>query len=91
MMIGNTTGSPTLPAAKIAITLDRELLRTVDLWVAEGRFPNRSRAIQEAIREKDRRWRRTRLADECAKVDPREAQAEVDAILDGEVLPWEEG
>lgn len=90
MMIGNTVEAPPMPAAKIAITLDRELLRTVDLWVAEGKFPNRSKAIQAAVKEKHDRWRRTRLAEECAKLDPREAQAEVEEFHEGEVLPWHE-
>ena len=84
MMIGNTTGRPTMPSAKIAITIDQELLRTVDRWVAEGKFPNRSRAFQVAIREKQERWRRTRLAEECAKADPCEEQALAEEFLQGE-------
>ena len=75
--------------SKIAITLDADLLRTVDRWVAEGKYPNRSRAIQAAVREKLERWRRTRLAEECAKEGRREAQAAADVRYDGEVLPWE--
>jgi len=56
-------------AAKVAITLDEQVLRTVDRWVKEGRYPNRSQAIQAAIREKMERWKRTRLAEELAKLD----------------------
>jgi Arc/MetJ-type ribon-helix-helix transcriptional regulator len=74
-----------MAAAKIAITLDRDLLRTVDLWVAEGRFPNRSKAIQAAVREKHARWRRTRLAEECAKADPAEEQAMADETFEGDI------
>ena len=33
-------------------------------------FPNRSKAIQEAVKEKLERLKRTRLAEECAKLDP---------------------
>lgn len=89
MMIGHTVEAPHMPAAKIAITIDEELLRALDLWVREGKYPNRSKAIQAAVKEKHDRWRKTRLAEECAKVDPREAQAEVDIRYEGEVLPWE--
>lgn len=89
MIIGHTVEDPAMPAAKIAITIDAELLRTLDLWVEEGKFPNRSKAIQAAVKEKHDRWRKTRLAEECAKVDPKEAQAEADALYEGEVLPWE--
>lgn len=56
-------------AAKVAITIDEQLLRTVDRWVKQGRYPNRSQAIQAAVREKMERWKRTRLAAELAKLD----------------------
>ena len=83
-MIGNTTGGTLVPASKIAITIDPELLRVVDRWVAEGRYPNRSRAIQAALREKSERWRRTRLAEECARLDPAEERALADETFPGD-------
>lgn len=54
---------------KVAITIDRQLLKRLDRLVAEKRFPNRSRAIQEAVQEKLSRLDRTRLAREAAKLD----------------------
>jgi Arc/MetJ-type ribon-helix-helix transcriptional regulator len=60
-----------MSATKIAITLDAELLRKVDLLVAEGRFPTRSRAIQEAVKAAVERHERGRLDRECAKLDPK--------------------
>jgi Arc/MetJ-type ribon-helix-helix transcriptional regulator len=62
-------------AAKIAITIQEDLLTQIDRWVREGRYPNRSRAIQAAVVEKLERARRRRLADELAKVDPSEERA----------------
>ena len=56
--------------AKIAVTTDQELLDRLDRLVGERRFANRSRAVQEAIREKLQRIDRGRLARECAKLDP---------------------
>jgi metal-responsive CopG/Arc/MetJ family transcriptional regulator len=56
--------------AKIAITVNRELLREVDALVEERIYPSRSRAIQEAIAEKLRRLKGSRLAAECAQLDP---------------------
>ena len=85
-MNGNTIGGTPVPASKIAITVDPELLRIVDRWVEEGRYPNRSRAIQAALREKSERWRRTRLAEECARLDPAEERALADRTLSGD--PW---
>ena len=74
-----------MPASKIAITVDPELLRIVDRWVAEGRYPNRSRAIQAALREKSERWRRTRLSEECARLDPAEERALADETFPGDL------
>jgi len=59
-----------MSTVKVAITLDQGLLRRVDRLVAERRFPNRSQAIQAAVQEKVERLDRTRLARECAKLDP---------------------
>lgn len=76
-----------MAAAKVAITLDERLLRTVDRWVKQGRYPNRSQAIQAALREKMERWRRTRLADELAKLDVQAERALAEERLSGESWP----
>ena len=57
-------------SAKIAVTIDQDLLTRLDRLVKERRFPNRSRAVQEALRDKLERLERSRLARECAKLDP---------------------
>jgi metal-responsive CopG/Arc/MetJ family transcriptional regulator len=54
---------------KVAITIDRKLLKRLDRLVANRRFPNRSRAIQEAVEEKLSRLAPSRLAKEAAKLD----------------------
>jgi metal-responsive CopG/Arc/MetJ family transcriptional regulator len=54
---------------KVAITIDRKLLKRLDRLVANRRFPNRSRAIQEAVEEKLSRLEHSRLAKEAAKLD----------------------
>lgn len=56
--------------AKIAISIDDALLARVDALVAENFYPNRSRAIQEAVQEKLEMLDRGRLARECAKLAP---------------------
>ncbi len=65
-------------SAKIAISIDRALLAKLDRLVAEQRFHNRSRALQEALSEKLERLDRNRLARECAKLDPAFEQALAD-------------
>jgi metal-responsive CopG/Arc/MetJ family transcriptional regulator len=57
-------------ASKIAITIDDNTLKQLDLLVKSKLFPHRSRAIQAAIAEKLSRLKKRRLAQECAKLDP---------------------
>ncbi len=44
-----------MPVSKIAITIDKDLLKEIDLLVKSNLFPNRSRAIQEAVADKLKR------------------------------------
>jgi metal-responsive CopG/Arc/MetJ family transcriptional regulator len=76
--------------AKIAITIDQQLLTRLDQLVKERRFPNRSRAVQEALRDKLDRLERTRLARECAKLDPRQEQQLADEGLAEDLEQWPE-
>ena len=78
-----------MTTAKIAITLDEELLERIDRLVAERRFPSRSRAIQLAVQAQIDRLDRRRLAAECAKLDPAWEQqvAEEGASYDLESWP----
>ncbi len=55
---------------KIAITLNKNTLERLDRLVRNHIFANRSRAIQGAVQEKLERMERSRLARECAKLDP---------------------
>lgn len=56
--------------SKVAISLDESTLERLDRLVRKQVFPNRSQAIQEAVEEKLARLDRSRLARECAKLDP---------------------
>ena len=79
-----------MSATKIAITMDSRLLRRVDQLVVSEHIPSRSRAIQLAVEEKIQRHDRTRLARECAKLDPREEQAMAEVGYSAEVSKWPE-
>ncbi|MCL5746536.1 MAG: ribbon-helix-helix domain-containing protein [Acidobacteria bacterium] len=57
---------------KIAVTLDRRSVADLDRWVREGKYPNRSRALQSALHLLAERDRRTRLVRELAKLNPKE-------------------
>jgi metal-responsive CopG/Arc/MetJ family transcriptional regulator len=73
---------------KVAITIDQQMLAKVDALVKRKVFSNRSRAIQEAVQEKLGRLERSRLADECAKLDPSFERAMADEGLSEELAAW---
>jgi len=77
-------------AAKVAITIEAGLLKRVDQLVEQRRFPNRSRAIQEAVREKLDRLDRGRLARECAKLNRALEQKVAEEGLAGDLEEWPE-
>ena len=75
---------------KVAVTIDADLLAELDQLVAQQVFPNRSRAVQEALRDKLVRMRRSRLARECAKLDPDEEQSLAEEGIEQELTTWPE-
>jgi Arc/MetJ-type ribon-helix-helix transcriptional regulator len=75
-------------SVKVAITIDRKTLQRVDGLVSKKVFPNRSRAIQEAVAEKLTRMERSRLASECAKLDPKFEKALAEEGLGRELETW---
>ena len=77
-----------MPKTKVAVTLDTELLDELDALVAEGHHANRSQAIEAAVAEQLARVRRTRLARECAKLDPGEEKALADEGLRADFAAW---
>jgi metal-responsive CopG/Arc/MetJ family transcriptional regulator len=79
-----------MPKMKVAITLDAGLLGRVDELVARREFPSRSQAIEVALAEKLGRAGRTRLARECAKLDPEDEKALAEEGLAGGSDSWPE-
>lgn len=76
--------------SKIAISLDEDTLERLDRLVKEDLFPNRSRAIQAAVEEKLARLKRSRLARECAKLDPKFERALAEEGLSRDLSEWPE-
>ncbi len=79
-----------MSTAKIAITIEEDVLGKLDRLVSAKVFPNRSKAIQEAIKEKLSRVNRSRLARECAKLDPAVERAMAEEGLSREIEEWPE-
>jgi metal-responsive CopG/Arc/MetJ family transcriptional regulator len=79
-----------MASAKIAITIDEGLLSRLDRLVRECKFSNRSRAIQEALSDKLDRVERSRLARECAKLEPTTEKALAEEGMSEDSKGWPE-
>ena len=77
-----------MSTAKIAISLDKEILHSIDQMVEKKLYSNRSRAISDALREKIERLSHGRLAKECAKLNVKSEQALADEGLSSELKNW---
>ena len=79
-----------MASAKIAITIDESTLQRLDRLVKDQVFPNRSKAIQDAVEEKLKKLERNRLARECAKLDPAVEKAMAEDGMAEELGEWPE-
>lgn len=79
-----------MSSSKIAITLESGMLAEVDALVKKRMFPSRSRAIQEAVKEKLSRLNQSLLARECAKLDPEYEKALTEKGLTEDLSEWPE-
>jgi Arc/MetJ-type ribon-helix-helix transcriptional regulator len=84
------TAEDAMSKRKVAVTVDADLLDRVDELVAARRFANRSQAVESALADTVARLARTRLARECAKVNPREEQALAEEGFAGSRDTWPE-
>jgi metal-responsive CopG/Arc/MetJ family transcriptional regulator len=76
--------------SKVAVSLDASTLEKLDRLVEAAVFPSRSQAIQMAVEEKLERLERSRLARECAKLDPAFEKALAEEGLSEELAEWPE-
>ena len=79
-----------MAASKIAITIDDKMLKQIDILVKSKHFQNRSKAIQEAVADKLARLGKSRLARECAKLDPDFEQSLAEEGFSVEMEEWPE-
>ena len=79
-----------MSTAKIAISIEQSLLERIDHLVKERIFPNRSKVIQAAVREKVGKLEKNRLAVECDKLDLVFEQSLADEGLGKDLESWPE-
>jgi metal-responsive CopG/Arc/MetJ family transcriptional regulator len=90
MIKDHTNGGIIMNSSKIAITIESGMLAEVDVLVKKHLFPNRSRAIQEAIKEKLSRLNHSLLAQECAKLEPEYEQTMAEEGFTEDMSEWPE-
>jgi metal-responsive CopG/Arc/MetJ family transcriptional regulator len=76
--------------AKIAITIDEEIVGRIDRLVRQRTFSNRSQAIETAMHEKLARLDRSRLAEESSKLDPKSEKALAEEGIQMDQQSWPE-
>ena len=79
-----------MTSAKIAITMEEGTLHRLDRLVKARVFPNRSKAIQDAVTEKLEKLEHNRLAIECAKLSPVMERALAEEGMEEELKQWPE-
>jgi metal-responsive CopG/Arc/MetJ family transcriptional regulator len=77
-----------MAASKIAITIDNNILKRVDLLVKSKLYPNRSKAIQDAVAEKVNKLEKNRLALECGKLIPDFEQSVAEEGFSADIGEW---
>ncbi len=79
-----------MSTAKVAVSMDAEVLKRLDHLVRRGVFANRSRGVEEAVAEKLDRLDRRRLAQQCAKLDPDFEQSMAEEGMSLAAAEWPE-
>lgn len=79
-----------MSTAKIAISIDEQILSKLDRLVKTHVFPSRSKAIQTAVQEKLEKVEQNRLAKECFKLDPKFEKAMAEEGFSMELGEWPE-
>ncbi len=74
--------------ARVSISIEEQLLRNLDRLVQARRFASRSEAFEVAVKEKLSRLARTRLAEECAKLNPKVEKSLTDAGVSEDFKSW---
>lgn len=79
-----------MSVAKIAISIDRDLLAKLDQLVEEDKFESRSQAIQTLLKDKVIELARYRFEKECDKLDPEEEVRMAEEGLYEDTKEWPE-
>jgi metal-responsive CopG/Arc/MetJ family transcriptional regulator len=74
--------------AKIAVTINKEIVSRIDRLVKNREYSNRSQAIEEAIKEKLLKIDKYRLAKELSKLNITEEKELAEEGIEGDAKEW---
>ena len=78
----------TMPKTRLTVSLETSIVQRMDALVARRLFPSRSSAIETALLAKLDRMSGSRLATECAKLDPVRERALADEGASDDIQAW---
>ncbi|HAA84994.1 MAG TPA: CopG family transcriptional regulator [Kosmotogaceae bacterium] len=78
-----------MPKDKVAITIEKDILRELDLMVKEKNIPSRSKAIEDAISQLIENWRKNRLYEQLRNLDVEAEKAEAEESVDAVNEAWQ--
>ena len=76
--------------AKVTVSIESAVLKQLDRLVTERVFPNRSQAVDIAVKEKIARLNKSRLARACELLDRDEEQAHAEIGVSADLEEWPE-
>ncbi len=79
-----------MSVAKVTVSIESDVLKQLDRLVSERVFPNRSQAVDTAVKEKIARLNKTRLIRACEMLDPAEEQAFAEIGVSEDLSEWPE-
>ncbi len=78
-----------MPKEKIAVTIDAEILKELDLMVKEKDIASRSKAIEEAVAQRIECWRKRRLFEELRKLESEAEMKESESGFEAVNEAWQ--
>lgn len=79
-----------MSVAKVTVSIESDVLKQLDRLVTERVFPNRSQAVDTAVKEKIARLNKSRLARACELLDPEEERAIAEIGVSTDLAEWPE-
>ena len=79
-----------MSVAKVTVSIESDVLKQLDRLVKERVFPNRSQAVDTAVKEKIARLNKSRLTRACELLDPAEEQALAEIGASADLAEWPE-